>query len=256
MDNHIFRSALSGFNRQDVMAYIERTQKQAEEAAAGLEARLAELEQAAAGAREELTACQEEREDLRRQLEDMTLRYNHAKNNWDAQSEAKDSFRRDVAQRDETVRELTGENQRLFRQVQTLEEEVQELRREKERIAQLELDAHRRSDEIVLDAAGQAELITSQAESQAAETVQTAETQARQTLAQAQADAQAVLRQAEEQIRQTVEQYGQLHQSFEAALGRITGELRGMDAAAAQLPERFNSLKAGLEELLEQAKEQ
>ena len=30
MDNHIFRSALSGFNRQDVMAYIERTQKQAE----------------------------------------------------------------------------------------------------------------------------------------------------------------------------------------------------------------------------------
>ena len=35
MDNHIFRSALSGFNRQDVMAYIERTQKQAEEAAAG-----------------------------------------------------------------------------------------------------------------------------------------------------------------------------------------------------------------------------
>ena len=33
MDNHIFRSALSGFNRQDVMEYIERTQKQAEEAA-------------------------------------------------------------------------------------------------------------------------------------------------------------------------------------------------------------------------------
>ena len=37
MDNHIFRSALSGFNRQDVMEYIERTQKQAEEAAARLE---------------------------------------------------------------------------------------------------------------------------------------------------------------------------------------------------------------------------
>ena len=134
MDNHIFRSALSGFNRQDVMAYIERTQKQAEEAAAGLEARLAELEQAAAGAREELAACQEEREDLRRQLEDMTLRYNHAKNNWDAQSEAKDSFRRDVAQRDETVRELTGENQRLFRQVQDLESQMDALRREKEKL--------------------------------------------------------------------------------------------------------------------------
>ena len=170
MDNHIFRSALSGFNRQDVMAYIERTQKQAEEAAAGLEARLAELEQAAAGTREELTACQEEREDLRRQLEDMTLRYNHAKNNWDAQSEAKDSFRRDVAQRDETVRELTGENQRLFRQVQDLESQMDALRREKEKLTQLELDAHRRSDEVLSNAQAEAQALLEQAEAQARRT--------------------------------------------------------------------------------------
>ena len=36
MDNHIFRSALSGFNRQDVMEYIEKTQKEGESAAAAL----------------------------------------------------------------------------------------------------------------------------------------------------------------------------------------------------------------------------
>ena len=36
MDNHIFRGAALGFNRQDVMEYIERTQKQAEENAARL----------------------------------------------------------------------------------------------------------------------------------------------------------------------------------------------------------------------------
>ena len=34
MDNHIFRSAALGFNRQDVMEYIEKTQKEAEAAAA------------------------------------------------------------------------------------------------------------------------------------------------------------------------------------------------------------------------------
>ena len=256
MDNHIFRSAIGGFNRQDVTEYIERTQKQAEEAAAALNKQLEDLRQAEGEARAALEERTREKAELEKRLEEMTDSCNNAKSNWESQAQAKEALRRDVAQRDGTIRDMTEENQRLFRQVQTLEEEVQELRREKERIAQLELDAHRRSDEIVLDAAGQAELITSRAESQAAETVQTAETQARQTLAQAQADAQAVLRQAEEQIRQTVEQYGQLHQSFEAALGRITGELRGMDAAAAQLPERFNSLKAGLEELLEQAKEQ
>ena len=33
MDNHIFRGAALGFNRQDVMEYIERTQKEAEAAA-------------------------------------------------------------------------------------------------------------------------------------------------------------------------------------------------------------------------------
>ena len=209
MDNHIFRSALSGFNRQDVMAYIERTQKQAEEAAAGLEARLAELEQAAAGAREELAACQEEREDLRRQLEDMTLRYNHAKNNWDAQSEAKDSFRRDVAQRDETVRELTGENQRLFRQVQDLESQMDALRREKEKLTQLELDAHRRSDEVLSKAQAEAQALLEQAEAQA-----------RRTEEAAQARAQALLAEAEGRIGETAAQCGQAggHASGEGGL--------------------------------------
>ena len=40
MDNHIFRSAALGFNRQDVMEYIEKTQKDAETAAADLSSQL------------------------------------------------------------------------------------------------------------------------------------------------------------------------------------------------------------------------
>lgn len=36
MDNHIFRGAALGFNRQDVMEYIEKTQKEGESAAAAL----------------------------------------------------------------------------------------------------------------------------------------------------------------------------------------------------------------------------
>ena len=42
MDNHIFRSAALGFNRQDVMEYIEKTQKEAEANAASLSRRLDE----------------------------------------------------------------------------------------------------------------------------------------------------------------------------------------------------------------------
>ena len=44
MDNHIFRSAIGGFNRQDVMEYIERTQKQSEESIAWLESQTAQLQ--------------------------------------------------------------------------------------------------------------------------------------------------------------------------------------------------------------------
>ena len=163
MDNHIFRSAIGGFNRQDVTEYIERTQKQAEEAAAALNKQLEDLRQAEGEARAALEERTREKAELEKRLEEMTDSCNNAKSNWESQAQAKEALRRDVAQRDGTIRDMTEENQRLFRQVQTLEEEVQELRREKERIAQLELDAHRRSDEIVLDAAGQAELITSQA---------------------------------------------------------------------------------------------
>ena len=44
MDNHIFRSAIGGFHRQDVMEYIERTQKQSEENTAWLESQVEQLQ--------------------------------------------------------------------------------------------------------------------------------------------------------------------------------------------------------------------
>ena len=106
MDNHIFRSAIGGFNRQDVMEYIERVQKRAEEDAAELEAQAGELRHANDELALQLEERTRERDGLEQQLEDMTLRCNHARNNWDAQAQAKESFRRDVAQRDEKIRSL------------------------------------------------------------------------------------------------------------------------------------------------------
>lgn len=255
MDNHIFRSALGGFNRQDVMEYIEKTQKQAEESAAALVLQLEELRRTESEARQALEERTREKEELEKKLAEMTDKYGDAKTNWEAQAKAKEAFRRDVAQRDDTIRDMTEENQRLFHRVQELEEEMEGLRREKEKVTQLELDAHRRSDEIVLDATGQAELITSQAETQAAETVRGAEAQAQELLTQAQASAQALLRQAEEHVARTVTQYNQLHGSFEAITSHITSELRKLDATASQLPISFNRLKEGLGALLEQARE-
>ncbi len=255
MDNHIFRSALSGFNRQDVMEYIERTQKQAEEAAARLEDQVRQARQECDEARQALDACTEEKEALSRQLEEMTLKFNHAKNNWEAQAQAKESFRQDVTQRDQTVRELTEENQGLFRRVQDLEDQLASMRLEKERITQLELDAHQRADEVVAQASAQAQLIQTQAQAQADGTIHSANEEAQAAVAQARSQAQALLRAAAEKVGETAAAYDQLFQSFPSITSHISGELRKLDVTAAQLPISFNHLKDGLHQLQEQARE-
>ena len=250
MDNHIFRSALSGFNRQDVMEYIERTQKQAEEAAARLEDQVRQARQECDEARQALDACTEEKEALSRQLEEMTLKFNHAKNNWEAQAQAKESFRQDVTQRDQTVRELTEENQGLFRRVQDLEDQLASMR-----ITQLELDAHQRADEVVAQASAQAQLIQTQAQAQADGTIRSAGEEAQAAVAEARSQAQALLRAAAEKVGETAAAYDQLFQSFTSITSHISGELRKLDVTAAQLPISFNHLKDGLHQLQEQARE-
>ena len=58
MDNHIFRSALNGFNRQDVMEYIERTQKEAAGNIEQLEAELQTVRQELNETRQQLEECE------------------------------------------------------------------------------------------------------------------------------------------------------------------------------------------------------
>lgn len=288
MDNHIFRSAIGGFNRQDVMEYIERVQKRAEEEASALEAQTEELRRANEGLEQQLEERTRERDGLEQQLEEMTLRCNHARNNWDAQAQAKESFRRDVAQRDEKIRGLNEENQRLLRQVEALEQQMDSFRRQKEQLAQLELEARQRSGDVLAQAEAQAqealaqaraeaeaivsranaqaESAVSQAQAQAESTVARANSQAEETIAQAEAQAEAtatranaradmLLRETEERIGATAAEYDQLFRTFQSVSGRISNEVRKLGETASQLPASFNRLKDGLAELQTKAKE-
>ena len=239
MDNHIFRSALSGFNRQDVMEYIERTQKQAEEAAARL----------GDEARQALDACTEEKEALSRQLEEMTLKFNHAKNNWEAQAQAKESFRQDVTQRDQTVRELTEENQGLFRRVQDLEDQLASMRLEKERITQLELDAHHRADVVVEQAQERAKAITEAAEANARAVTDQAKTQAQTILTDAESAAQAVLKKAKLSIEDTAEDFKEVLESFQTVSGRVAEGLKLLERTMGEFPVGLNALREDLDGL-------
>lgn len=266
MDNHIFRSALGGFNRQDVMEYIERTQKQAEADSTRLESQAQELRAALEQSGQALEDCLRQKEELERQLEDMSLQCSHARNNWDAQAQAKESFRRDVADREAAIRELTEANRQLEGRAAELESQLGDLRRQKEQLAQLELDARARSDDVLHTAGAQAQALVSDAQSRAESIVSQAREEAEQALAGARAEAESIVQQARERseglLRETQEridgtaaQYIKLFRAFQSTAGRISGELQKLESTAAQMPSGFSRLLHDFAELQERAKE-
>ena len=126
---------------------------------------------------------------------------------------------------------------------------------EKEKLAQLELDAHRRADALLAQTREEAGLCLSEAHRRAEELLNAASAQASDTVAQAQARREELLREAEEQIECSVRQCGELFETCERITAHITGELRKLDVANAQLPIGLGSLKSGLAELRDQARE-
>ena len=125
----------------------------------------------------------------------------------------------------------------------------------KERTAGVELDAHRRADELLAQTREEAGLRLSEAQSRAEDLLNAASAQASDTVAQAQARREELLREAEEQIERSVRQCGELFETCERITAHITGELRKLDVANAQLPIGLGSLKSGLAELRDQARE-
>lgn len=242
MDNTFFRSALNGFNRQDVMTYIEKTRSDAETRTARLEDRVRELQETCESQRQALETAGSEREELARRLEETELGRSHAQNNWDAQRQATEALRDDVSARDASIGDLTAEKERLARRVLELEEEVASLRRDKEQVAQLELEARQRAADTVEEAQRQAAEIEAQAEARA-----------RALEAQTKNHTDAMLRETEERLTAIVEQYGGLFSSFESISAHVSSELRKMDVSVSQLPLSFNHLREGLQSVLEKA---
>ena len=98
MDNHIFRNALNGFNRQDVISYIEKSQKEAAERAAQLEQELEQLREQKAKVEGELESSVQEREALAEQLADQTKLLDESRSTCAAAEEEKEALSRTVSE--------------------------------------------------------------------------------------------------------------------------------------------------------------
>lgn len=204
-----FRSAtFGGFNRQDVTDYITKTAKETSEQIAALErerdqlqtelAAKVDLEQEAAQLREQCTQLQA----------DTAMK----------------------ASEIETLKRRAAERDDLAKRVDELEGQAEEYCDLKQHIAGIELDAHRRADQLLEESRRKADDI----------------------VAKANEDAVRIRRQAEEMMQALCQQYEEQVRAFEVAAGHVTGELRKMDVAVGQLPLAFNRLSAGLRDLKEQ----
>ena len=120
MDNHIFRSAALGFNRQDVMEYIEKTQKEAEANAASLTRRLDEAMEELAQLRLRLEERGEEADHLEEELAEIRRQY-------DQEKADREALAQESARQGEAIRALTEERDRLSGQVDRLNSRIHDL---------------------------------------------------------------------------------------------------------------------------------
>jgi len=248
MDNHIFRSAALGFNRQDVMEYIEKVQRDAEARISGLTAQLDEARQEGDANRQALEDCTEERDRLRQELTEQKEQYTtelaDLQERYEVEMDARDAAESESDRQKDRLQELEAENSLLAEQVQELESRMEALRHEKERLTQLELDARSRSDELL-----------AQTQARADELLAEAQTRGSEIEAQAQVRSDMLLAETRKQISASVEKCSALLRSCETVAAHVSGELRKMDVAVAQLPVGMNQLKRGLAELMDPEKE-
>ena len=224
MENTFKSSVFGGFNRDDVIRYIEKTALESKQQIESLEQesdglcrenaelrdalaaaererdQLAESYDTASGAQEALkkglTAAQETIAELRAQLEDTTQKAAFAQ---------KEHERLRAAQKAEHEREM----KKLQEELAALRAQAEEYSRVKAHIADIELSARERAD--ALDAATRAKL-------------------------------QAYIASCTSQCEQVLSTLG-------AACKSVCSELRRADTAVAQLPEAFTTLSAQLDEL-------
>ena len=153
-----FRSALGGFNRQDVQAYIEETAAAHRKELAQLQERLelaegrtAELEAALSGAELEKSGAAAEEAKVRSSLE--------------ASTKTLARLRGELSQTESKLVVAKRELERLQAQVGTLEPMAASYAQLKDRVATVELDAHRKAQDTVSQAQAEAERIRTETRS-------------------------------------------------------------------------------------------
>jgi len=208
--NYPFRSsAFGGFNKQDVMTFLDAQSQQ-------LGTSQQKLQEQLDTARQELDALRQERDELTCQLEDLRQ---EAEADERRQSDASALLEQIKQERDAAnaqLDQLTQERDELRLQLEAAQADAQAYAELKDRTARVELDAHRRA-QCILDEAEQ--------------------------------DAQKTRRQAEEWLLKTESEYDAICRQVKDTVSKAAGQLEKAGEELEQLNAVMNSQSDALEGL-------
>lgn len=217
--DHPFRSAaVGGFNKQDVLSFLEeqakqtaQTQQQLSERLEGAERRADSLRQEGEDLRRQLEEARRETEALRQERDSLTVRLERVNFDWNASQEQLERTRRELEQ-------TQREREELRVQLEAVIPDAQAFVQLKERTAGVELDAHRR-----------AQAVQEKADS----------------------DAQRTRRQVNQWLQRLGREYEALRSQVEATAAHAASELEKADACLVQVNRMLGDQETALEQLVQ-----
>ena len=151
-----FRGALAGFNRRDVTRYIEQSAAAHSRQVAGLEERLDQAERERDNALRELDGLRSERGDLA--AEEARVR-----SSLEESTRTLAKLRGELTQTETKLGVARAELERLQAKVAQLAPMAERYEQLKDRVATVELDAHRKAQATLDEAQGQADALRAEA---------------------------------------------------------------------------------------------
>ena len=225
MENNTFKGSLfGGFNRQDVINYIEKASKESAALLDESTTKISALEEELDTLRKQYTALQEEFKtasaDSQAKYEDeisalnadtqtITDTLNTTKNELASEQEHSAALQSKldaaIAKNQQCQKELLE----LMEKIELLQPEVDEYHKLKNNIVDIEVEGRQRADSAIAEATAQVDTMVKKAQAEADAVIEKAKTQAEEILRKANADASALASGAKEQAEKTINEANQ-----------------------------------------------
>ncbi len=263
MENNTFKGSLfGGFNRQDVMNYIEKASKESAQLLQDDQERIAALEKESAELRAQRDQLQSDFDRVQSDLKDACASFHATQSELDAAQEAYTQLNEALETAQTYSRQYADEIRAQKASIEALQHEVDEYHQLKTNIAEVELDARRRADNIVSEAQAQAEALLQKARAEADSITADAAAKAEKTVNEAAISASSTRQKADQHAMLTRQQlnallnncqgqYERLLQSYKSAALQAATAFQKAQEHMAQLPTVFDKIEDGVQKLSE-----